>query len=122
MSFLNFLPNRASSVSHEAPPPKQHDNFATVSFGLAIFLFVLPVMADVAVGLMFARMYLAMVIWMASCYLLVAAPWIHSLRRHRNQPGVWAGGGYLIGIGIILGLHLLMLVATFVHWWAFADA
>lgn len=97
--------------------PKRYDKRASVAFGLALFLLVLPVMADIATGLMFAERYWFTALWMMSCYLLVAAPWISSLRRHWTEPGVWRGSGYLIGTGIILGSHATMVVATAIHRW-----
>jgi hypothetical protein len=104
-------------LSTEIAGEKRRDRDAAVSFCLAVFLLVLPVMADVAVGLMFAKVYWAVALWMGICYGLVVIPWVRSMRRHWREPGVWGGRGYLIATGIILGLHVLMHVATLVHWW-----
>lgn len=103
-------------MSPEPSTSKRFDKHASASFGLAMFLLVLPVMADIATGLMFGRFYWAVALWMTSCYLLVVVPWVSSLLRHWREPGVWRGRGYLIGTGIILGLHAMALVAAAIEW------
>jgi hypothetical protein len=99
------------------PTTTRSDSYATVSFALAVFLLVLPVMADVAVGLMFARLYGLVALWMAACYGLVIYPWVRSIQRHCREPGVWRGNGRLIAAGVVLALHALMHVAMIVNWW-----
>jgi hypothetical protein len=103
-------------MSPELPTAKRKDRNAFVSFAMALFLLVLPVMADIATGLMFLRQYWAVAIWMACCYGLVTTLWGLSLKRHWKEPGVWSGSGYLIATGIILALHAVMLTAAAMQW------
>lgn len=94
-------------MSSDQAAEKLPDQYAKVSFWLALFLLVWPVQADLLAfapqvgGLLLA---VAVVICCTGPVLWI---WIVSLMRHRREPGVWSGRGYLIGTGIILAINFL---------------
>lgn len=92
---------------------KPLDAYAAVSFGLAVFLMILPVEADIVfVGLISGNVPFATLV-AAACSITVLVPLLLSARRRRIQPSQWRGGGYFAGAAAILVLQLLVMGSVF---------
>jgi predicted neutral ceramidase superfamily lipid hydrolase len=90
------------------PITKRRDHYALTAFWLAFALMVWPTESTILVTLITEkRLGMSMVVSII-CFLAVILPWIASLRRHRREPNIWSGKGFLIATGVILMVNLLM--------------
>lgn len=92
---------------------KRFDAWAALSLGLAVFLMVLPIEADIILGLMLQHNVMLAADVAVLCSVAVLLPFTLSWRRHRSQPGHWRGHGYLTATCVILVLNSLMFTSVF---------
>jgi hypothetical protein len=95
-------------------PRKRFDWLAALAFALAFAIMVLPIEADILLGLFIEQQIALAGLVAILCFMVVLIPVMLSWRRHRSHPNAWRGRGYLNAATIILVINLLMFGVVFI--------
>ena len=93
---------------------KRPDGFATLAFGLAVVIMVLPTEADILAVLFRQREIMLAGVVAALCSVTELIPVVLSWDRQRSHPEAWRGRGYLIAATVILVINSLLFGYAFI--------
>jgi hypothetical protein len=96
---------------------KRFDWIAAFALCLAVIIMIYPTEADILLVIFEKGQIVLGTLVAIACFASVLFPVMLSWRRHRHQPAVWRGRGYLNTATVILAINFLMFGTVIIDQW-----